>query len=95
MFVSVLSFKPRNSEVWAVDSRTWRVIKKFKDIGPDSQTMAVGYDGKYVFQIYSRFQRLSSVCSCSRRTRSSPWGSSRTSAATTTASSYRRRRGTC
>jgi thiocyanate desulfurase len=59
MFVSVLSPKPRNSESWVVDTRTWKVIKKFKDIGPDCQTMAVSYDGKYVFQVYSGFQRLS------------------------------------
>jgi thiocyanate desulfurase len=59
MFVSVLSPKPRNSETWVVDTKTWKVIKKFKDIGPDCQTMSVSYDGKYVFQIFSGFQRLS------------------------------------
>ena len=60
MFVSVLSPKPRNSELVVVDTKTWKIIKKFEDIGPDCQTMAVTYDGKYVFQIFSGFQRLSS-----------------------------------
>jgi hypothetical protein len=60
MFVSVLSPKPANSAVAVVDTKTWRIIKKFEDIGPDCQTMSVTYDGKYVLQIYSGFQRLSS-----------------------------------
>ena len=59
MFVSVLSPKPRNSGVVAVDTKTWKIIKKFDDVGPDCQTMSVSYDGKYVFQIFSGFQRLS------------------------------------
>jgi hypothetical protein len=60
MFVSVLYPKPANSAVAVVDTRTWRIVKKFEDIGPDCQTMSVTYDGKYVLQIYSGFQRLSS-----------------------------------
>ena len=59
MFVSVLSPKPRNSGVVAVDTQSWKIIKKFDDVGPDCQTMSVSYDGKYVFQIFSGFQRLS------------------------------------
>jgi thiocyanate desulfurase len=59
VFVSVLSPKPRNSGVVAVDTQSWKIIKKFDDVGPDCQTMAVSYDGKYVFQIFSGFQRLS------------------------------------
>lgn len=60
MFVSVLYPKPQNSSTYVVDTATWRVIKKFDNIGPDCQTMAVTYDGKYVLQIFSGFQRLSS-----------------------------------
>jgi thiocyanate desulfurase len=59
MFVSVLSPKPRNSGVVAVDTQSWKIIKKFDDVGPDCQTMSVSYDGKHVFQIFSGFQRLS------------------------------------
>jgi len=43
-----------------VDTKTWTIIKKFQNIGPDCQTMSVTYDGKYVLQIFSGFQRLSS-----------------------------------
>lgn len=60
MFVSVLSPKGANSGCCVVDTKTWKIIHKFKDIGPDCQTMSVSYDGKYVFQIFSGFQRLSS-----------------------------------
>lgn len=59
MFVSVLYPKPALSSVVVVDTKTWKIIKKFEHIGPDCQTMAVSYDGKYVFQIFSGFQRLS------------------------------------
>jgi hypothetical protein len=59
MFVSVLHPKPANSGVAVVDTKTWKIIKKFDNIGPDCQTMAVTYDGKYVLQIFSGFQRLS------------------------------------
>lgn len=60
MFVSVLHPKPANSEVVVVDTKTWKILKKFENVGPDCQTMAVTYDGKYVFQIFSGFQRMSS-----------------------------------
>lgn len=59
MFVSVLHPKPANSATVVVDTKTWKIIKKFDNIGPDCQTMSVTYDGKYVMQIYSGFQRLS------------------------------------
>ncbi len=60
MFVSVLYPKPALSGCVVVDTKTWQIIKKFQNIGPDCQTMSVSYDGKYVFQIFSGFQRLSS-----------------------------------
>jgi hypothetical protein len=59
MFVSVLHPKPANSSVAVVDTKSWKIIHEFKGVGPDCQTMAVTYDGKYVLQIYSGFQRLS------------------------------------
>jgi hypothetical protein len=59
MFVSILYPKPQNSACAVVDTKTWKIIKKFVNIGPDCQTMSVSYDGKYVFQIFSGFQRLS------------------------------------
>ncbi len=60
MFVSVLYPKPQDSACYVVDTKTWQVVKKFERIGPDCQTMAVTYDGKYVLQIFSGFQRMSS-----------------------------------
>jgi thiocyanate desulfurase len=60
MFVSVLHRKGSKSGCCVVDTKTWKIIKKFKNIGPDCQTMSVTYDGKYVFQIFSGFQRLES-----------------------------------
>jgi hypothetical protein len=60
MFVSVLYPKPANSGSCVVETKRWMIIKKFQNIGPDCQTMAVTYDGKYVLQIFSGFQRLSS-----------------------------------
>ncbi len=60
MFVSVLYPKPANSGCCVVDTKSWKIIKKFQNIGPDCQTMSVSYDGKYVFQIFSGFQRLAS-----------------------------------
>lgn len=59
MFVSVLYPKPHDSSCVVVDTKTWKIIRKFINIGPDCQTMSVSYDGKYVFQIFSGFQRLS------------------------------------
>jgi len=60
MFVSVLYPKPGKSGTCVVDTATWKIIKKFDNIGPDCQTMSVTYDGKYVLQIFSGFQRLES-----------------------------------
>jgi len=60
MFVSVLSPKPAKSGTYVVDTGNWKIIKKFENIGPDCQTMAVTYDGRYVLQIFSGFQRLES-----------------------------------
>ena len=60
MFVSVLFPKGQLSSCVVVDTKSWRIIKKFENIGPDCQTMSVSYDGKFVFQIFSGFQRLSS-----------------------------------
>jgi hypothetical protein len=60
MFVSVLYPKPRDSACYVVDTKSWQIVCKFENIGPDCQTMAVTYDGKYVVQVFSGFQRLSS-----------------------------------
>jgi hypothetical protein len=43
-----------------VDTDTWTIVKEIQGIGPDLQTPALTYDGKYVITPFSGFQRLSS-----------------------------------
>ena len=43
-----------------VDTATWTIKKEIQGIGPDLQTPAITYDGKYVLCPFSGFQRLSS-----------------------------------
>jgi thiocyanate desulfurase len=57
-FFSVLHPKPGKSDVVVCDTKTWKIIKKFKSVGVDCQTMHITYDGKYVLQIFSGFQRM-------------------------------------
>jgi hypothetical protein len=59
-FFSVLHPKPGKSDVVVVDTATWKIIKTFKGVGVDCQTSHVTYDGKYVLQIFSGFQRMES-----------------------------------
>jgi thiocyanate desulfurase len=40
---------------WAI---RWNIIKKFRNVGVDLQTMHLTYDGKYGLQIFSGFQRM-------------------------------------
>ena len=58
MFVSELHQKPAKSAIVVVDTSTWTTIKRFENVGVDCQTMHVTYDGKYVLQIFSGFQRM-------------------------------------
>lgn len=57
-FFSVLHPKPGKSDVVVVDTTTWKIVKKFTGVGVDCQTQHVTYDGKYVLQIFSGFQRM-------------------------------------
>jgi hypothetical protein len=59
-FFSVLRPKPAKSDVVVVDTSTWKIIHEFKNVGVDCQTQHVTYDGKYVVQIFSGFQRMES-----------------------------------
>ena len=60
VYCSLLRPAPADSGVVIVDTRTWRIVKQIDDVGPDAQTLAVTYDGNYVFAIFSGFQRFSS-----------------------------------
>ena len=51
---------PASSGVMVVDTNTWKIKKEIQGIGPDMQTLAITYDGKYVVGVFSGFQRLSS-----------------------------------
>jgi len=57
-FFTVLRPKPMRSDVVVVDTRTWKIIKKFRQIGVDAQTTCTTYDGKYAIVIFSGFQRM-------------------------------------
>ena len=58
MFVSVLCPTGARSGTCVVGTSNWKIIKTFEDIGPDRQTMVETYDGKYVFQPFSGYQRV-------------------------------------
>ena len=60
LYLSVLHPSPAASGVMVVDTSTWKIIKEIQGIGPDLQTPALTYDGKYVLVPFSGFQRLSS-----------------------------------
>lgn len=60
LYLSVLSPAPASSGVMVVETGTWKILKEIQGIGPDLQTPALTYDGKYVLVPFSGFQRLES-----------------------------------
>ena len=60
LYLSILHPAPARSGVMVVDTSTWKIKKEIQGIGPDMQTLAVTYDGKYVVGVFSGFQRLES-----------------------------------
>jgi hypothetical protein len=60
LYLSVLHPAPASSGIMIVDTDTWTIVKEIQGIGPDLQTPALTYDGKYVLTPFSGFQRLSS-----------------------------------
>ncbi len=60
LYLSVLHPSPAASGVMVVDTSTWTILKEIQGIGPDLQTLAITYDGKYILAPFSGFQRLSS-----------------------------------
>jgi len=54
--------RPPPAGSWSSDTSTWTILKEIQGIGPDLQTPALTYDGKYVLVApFSGFQRLSSA----------------------------------
>lgn len=60
LYLSVLHPSPAASGIMVVDTKSWTIKKEIQGIGPDLQTPAITYDGKYVLAPFSGFQRLSS-----------------------------------
>ena len=60
LYLSVLHPSPAASGIMVVDTATWTIRKEIQGIGPDLQTLAATYDGKYILAPFSGFQRLSS-----------------------------------
>ena len=60
LYLSILHPSPAASGIMVVDTATWTIKKELQGIGPDLQTPAITYDGKYVLCPFSGFQRLSS-----------------------------------
>ena len=60
LYLSILHPSPAYSGIMVVDTKTWTIIKEIQGIGPDLQTPAITYDGKYVLTPFSGFQRQSS-----------------------------------
>jgi thiocyanate desulfurase len=57
LYLSILHPSPAFSGIMVVDTKTWSIIKEIQGIGPDLQTPAITYDGKYVLTPFSGFQR--------------------------------------
>lgn len=60
LYLSILHPSPAFSGIMVVDTKTWTIAKEIQGIGPDLQTPALTYDGKYVLTPFSGFQRQSS-----------------------------------
>ena len=50
LYLSVLHPAPAASGVMVVDTTTWTILKEIQGIGPDLQTPALTYDGKYILR---------------------------------------------
>lgn len=60
LYLSILHPAPAASGIMVVDTDSWTIRKEIQGIGPDLQTLAVTYDGKFVLAPFSGFQRLAS-----------------------------------
>jgi len=57
LYLSILHPSPAASGVMVVDTNTWKIKKEIQGIGPDMQTLAITYDGKYVVGVFSGADR--------------------------------------
>ncbi len=56
MYVTLWWPSPSTNGIAAVDTKTWKIIKTI-DIGPDTHTIAVTDDGKWLFGVFSGYQK--------------------------------------
>ncbi len=59
VYVTLWWPSPTPNGIAVVDAVNWKLLKQV-DIGPDMHTLACTYDGKYVFGVYSGYQKTSS-----------------------------------
>lgn len=59
VYVTLWWPSPTPNGIAVVDAVNWKLLKQV-DIGPDMHTLAITYDGKYVFGVYSGYQKTSS-----------------------------------
>ncbi len=59
VYVTLWWPSPTPNGIAVVDAVNWKLIKSV-DIGPDMHTIAVTYDGKYVFGVFSGYQKTMS-----------------------------------
>lgn len=60
LYLTILHPSPAFSGIMVVDTKTWTIAKEIQGIGPDLQTPALTYDGKYLITPFSGFQRQQS-----------------------------------
>jgi len=60
LFVTMWWPAPTSNGVAVVDTKTWKVVKTIDNIGPDIHTLAVTDDGKWMFGVYSGYQKTKS-----------------------------------
>jgi hypothetical protein len=59
VYVTLWWPSPTPNGIAVVDAVNWKLIKSV-DIGPDMHTLAITYDGKYVFGVFSGYQKTTS-----------------------------------
>jgi hypothetical protein len=59
LYVTLWWPSPTPNGIAVIDAVNWKVTKQV-DIGPDMHTLAVTYDGKYVFGVFSGYQKTTS-----------------------------------
>ena len=89
LYLSILHPSPAASGVMVVDTATWTIKKEIQGIGPDLQTPAITYDGKYMWRRSAAFSACPAASPSSIPRRMNWSASYRALAGIMTASSFR------